>query len=238
MNATTTGTTYVAPEELAGLDQDKLHEQWMLFCDANWISHDDECTTARDEMASRLDMSRNSAKPEEIAELTANVKWLNAFCTACEEAVAREADARAAEDAIDTANEPKPLLSVAWQTGRPFSVEGQIIVATLRSDGTMTFFDHTRQVDGECLTRIPEGQAGNTGPMVLIRQIENAYFGAARLYRTTKRSWEDGMSNGGVNVLDNRTRQALRLDNPLSAQNPVIVLYLAINDAIRNGGTR
>lgn len=38
--------------------------------------------------------------------------------------------------------------TIAFNTGRQYTAEGQYIVATLHADGTVTFMDHSRSIDG------------------------------------------------------------------------------------------
>jgi len=84
------------------------------------------------------------------------------------------------------------MKTISFNTGRKYTAEGQFIKATLHDDGIVTFFDHSRGVDGyfelgasrifdqsEIMRRYDGGNANGTG-----------------------RSWADGMLRGGCNTRD------------------------------------
>lgn len=87
--------------------------------------------------------------------------------------------------------------TIHFNTGRKYTANGQRITATFRphneaedQGGTVTFFDHDRQVDGEF--DIDSELFFNQGSVM--SEYDN--------YRAkhTTRSWSDGMQRGGYNA--------------------------------------
>jgi hypothetical protein len=87
--------------------------------------------------------------------------------------------------------------TIRFNTGRKYTAAGQRIVATYRphneaedQGGTVTFFDHDRQVDGEF------------DIMSEMLFTQTVIMGAYDTYRAkgTRRSWADGLQRGGCNT--------------------------------------
>lgn len=78
--------------------------------------------------------------------------------------------------------------TIHFNTGRPYTIHGQRITATLHDDGVVTFWDHDRMVDGEL-----------NGLGVLLEVFEVRAWYDRGDYRNTTRSWTDGMTRGGCN---------------------------------------
>jgi hypothetical protein len=82
------------------------------------------------------------------------------------------------------------MQTIVFNTGRKYAAEGQVIVATLHDDGVVTFFDHSRGVDGEYKL-----------DMAFLFSAENVMknydSGNAK---NTQRSWKDGMMRDGCNT--------------------------------------
>lgn len=78
--------------------------------------------------------------------------------------------------------------TIYFNTGRKYTPAGQEITATLHEDGVVTFFDHSRKIDGEFSTF--EELFGKADVM--------AAYDSGK-YQNTLRSWEDGMMRGGCN---------------------------------------
>jgi hypothetical protein len=79
--------------------------------------------------------------------------------------------------------------TIEFNTGRMYTAEGQFIKATLHDDGVVTFFDHSRGVDGQFVL----------GKHCTFDKTEvmHWYNGGVR---GTARSWADGMMKGGCNT--------------------------------------
>jgi len=92
------------------------------------------------------------------------------------------------EDPI--AEETKISKTICFNTGRAYTPEGQKITATLHPDGVVTFFDHSRKVDGMFKKADFSGEFG----AALVRR---AYDSGKCTHNI--RSFEDGMSRGGCN---------------------------------------
>jgi hypothetical protein len=81
------------------------------------------------------------------------------------------------------------MKTIAFNTGRKYTAEGQFIKATLHDDGVVTFFDHSRGIDGEfklCGSRFDQ------------QIVMDAYD--HNIAKNTSRSWADGMLRGGCNT--------------------------------------
>jgi hypothetical protein len=81
------------------------------------------------------------------------------------------------------------MKTITFNTGRKYTAEGQVIVATLHDDGVVTFMDHSRGIDGEF--KLGEGRFDSA--KVLFNYDRN-------LATSTRRSWADGMLRGGCNA--------------------------------------
>lgn len=97
--------------------------------------------------------------------------------------------------------------TIQFNTGRKYTAEGQVITATLYADGTVTFMDHSRMIDGECKNRMTELLAGDNydhaSPRFateLCAEVMDAYDGGN--YQASRRSSRDGMMTGGRNTRD------------------------------------
>lgn len=97
------------------------------------------------------------------------------------------------------------VTTIQFNTGRKYTAEGQIITATLYSDGAVTFMDHSRMIDGEFsnqdsgLLSLPEYRLGGW-ELHLRGAVVSAYDNGK--HESTKRSRADGMMTGGRNTRD------------------------------------
>ena len=82
------------------------------------------------------------------------------------------------------------MKTITFNTGRKYTAEGQVIVATLHDDGIVTFFDHSRCIDGEF--ELTSGLPFNEH--TVMRAYDNRWITSSR------RSWQDGMLRGGCNT--------------------------------------
>ena len=82
------------------------------------------------------------------------------------------------------------MKTIEFNTGRMYTVEGQIIKATLHDDGVVTFMDHGRGIDGQF----------TLGKHCSFNQVEVMHWYDNGVARSTKRSWADGMQRGGCNT--------------------------------------
>jgi hypothetical protein len=80
--------------------------------------------------------------------------------------------------------------TIEFNTGRKYSAQGQIIKATLHDDGVVTFFDHSRGVDGEF----------KLGKHCSFNQAEVMQWYDSGTAGSSSRSWADGMQRGGCNT--------------------------------------
>lgn len=80
--------------------------------------------------------------------------------------------------------------TIKFNTGRRYTAEGQVIVATLHHDGVVTFMDHSRKIDGQFVCNYPE---------LFDRQFVMQMYDAQE-YQNTARSAQDGMDRGGCNT--------------------------------------
>lgn len=80
--------------------------------------------------------------------------------------------------------------TIEFNTHRKYTAAGQIIRATLHDDGIVTFFDHSRHIDGE----FEMGQISKFGEALVMRHYDNG------AYTSTLRSSRDGMMSGGCNT--------------------------------------
>lgn len=80
--------------------------------------------------------------------------------------------------------------TIEFNTGRKYAADGQIIKATLHDDGVVTFFDHSRKVDGEF----------KLGQHCSFNQTEVMHWYDSGSAQGTQRSWSDGMMHGGCNT--------------------------------------
>jgi hypothetical protein len=81
--------------------------------------------------------------------------------------------------------------TIAFQTGRQYAANGQIIIATLHDDGIVTFMDHSRHIDGEFKLR--QHCRFNA------EEVLHCYDAGATMYHNSQRSWQDGMDREGCN---------------------------------------
>ena len=82
------------------------------------------------------------------------------------------------------------MQTIKFNTGRKYTAEGQFIVATLHDDGVVTFFDHSRGVDGQFVL----------GQHCSFNQTEVMHWYDSNMANGTSRSWADGMQRNGVNA--------------------------------------
>lgn len=80
--------------------------------------------------------------------------------------------------------------TISFNTGRRYTREGQLVVATLHDDGIVTFMDHSRSISGE-FPLAPLSTVFDQAT-VMTRYDEGAYTGGSR-------AWADGMSREGCN---------------------------------------
>ena len=80
--------------------------------------------------------------------------------------------------------------TIEFNTGRKYTAEGQFIKATLHDDGVVTFFDHSRAVDGEF----------KLGLHCTFDKTEVMHWYDSGNASGTQRSWSDGMLRGGCNA--------------------------------------
>lgn len=85
------------------------------------------------------------------------------------------------------------MKTISFNTGRKYTAEGQVIVATLHADGVVTFFDHSRGVDGQ----FELGTHWLFNPTTVLEWYDS---GRAQ---GTRRSWADGMLKDGCNAKRN-----------------------------------
>ena len=81
------------------------------------------------------------------------------------------------------------MKTISFNTGRRYTSKGQFVVATLHEDGVVTFFDHSRSVDGEFLL------CGDRFDQEVVMHAYDRYIA-----KGTARSWADGMLSGGCNT--------------------------------------
>ncbi len=79
--------------------------------------------------------------------------------------------------------------TITFNTGRKYTAQGQQITATLHDDGVVTFWDHSRMVDGQF----------TLGPHCQFNQAEVMHWYDAGKAPGTVRSHADGMRRGGCN---------------------------------------
>jgi len=85
--------------------------------------------------------------------------------------------------------------TIKFNTGRQYTAEGQVIVATLHDDGVVTFFDHSRGIDGEFkLADVDKHFA----QVFSDRTVMNAYD--RNIYQSTNRSRTDSMYRDSCNA--------------------------------------
>lgn len=84
------------------------------------------------------------------------------------------------------------MKTIHFNTRRLYSAKGQRISATRHDDGTVTFYDHDRMIDGE--SRFPS----ETEELLTDRNVMSFYGAGA--WKSTDRSRQDGMCLGGVNT--------------------------------------
>lgn len=99
------------------------------------------------------------------------------------------------------------ITTIQFNTGRKYTAEGQIITATIYANGTVTFMDHSRMIDGEFKNDdthnlASNGHAGDDPRFaaVLRAKVMAAYDGSN--YQGSRRSSQDGMMTGGRNTRD------------------------------------
>ena len=80
--------------------------------------------------------------------------------------------------------------TIEFNTGRKYTAEGQVIVATLHDDGVVTFMDHSRGVDGQFSL---DGEAKPFSAQTVMQFYDRGANG-------TRRSWSDGMLRDGCNA--------------------------------------
>jgi hypothetical protein len=88
--------------------------------------------------------------------------------------------------------ESKPVQkqTISFNTGRKYTAEGQVIVATLHEDGMVTFMDHSRFVSGEF----------RLGLHCQFNQTEVMHWYDSGKYHRSLRADQDGMYKGGCNT--------------------------------------
>lgn len=80
--------------------------------------------------------------------------------------------------------------TIRFNTGRKYTTHGQPITATLHADGTVTFWDSARHIDGQ----IDDIHAQDFCAVKVLAAYD------AGTYRSTARSAADGMQTGGCNT--------------------------------------
>jgi hypothetical protein len=83
------------------------------------------------------------------------------------------------------------MKTICFNTGRKYTAQGQRITATLHDDGVVTFWDHDRRIDGEFTLGLH--------CQFDAKEVLHCYDSGSTMYRSSKRSWEDGMQMGGCN---------------------------------------
>jgi hypothetical protein len=81
--------------------------------------------------------------------------------------------------------------TIKFNTGRKYTADGQIIIATLHDDGVVTFCDHSRQIDGQFELLDLDGFT----QAAVMHEYDNYN------YQPTTRSMSDGMYQGGCNTM-------------------------------------
>jgi len=84
------------------------------------------------------------------------------------------------------------MKTIEFNTGRKYTSEGQFIKATLHDDGIVTFFDHSRGVDGEF----------KLGLHCSFDKTEIMHWYDSGNAQGSSRAWADGMLRGGCNTRD------------------------------------
>lgn len=82
------------------------------------------------------------------------------------------------------------MKTIHFNTGRSYTANGQRITATRHDDDVITFYDHSRGIDGEIIL----------GQHCSFNQTEVMHWYDSGMYQSTMRSFTDGMSIGGVNT--------------------------------------
>lgn len=80
--------------------------------------------------------------------------------------------------------------TIQFNTGRKYTAEGQVIVATLHTDGVVTFMDHSRGIDGQFIMPLH----------CTLNQAEVMHHYDNMLATRSERSWRDGMMKEGCNT--------------------------------------
>ena len=81
------------------------------------------------------------------------------------------------------------MKTIHFNTGRKYTANGQRVTATLHDDGVVTFFDHDRSIDGQF----------ELGLHCSFNKTEVMHWYDSGTAHNTTRSWQDGMTRGGVN---------------------------------------
>jgi len=84
------------------------------------------------------------------------------------------------------------MKTICFNTGRKYTSQGQRITATLHDDGVVTFWDHDRMIDGEFTLGLH--------CQFDAREVLHCYDAGSTMYRSTKRSSQDGMMKDGCNL--------------------------------------
>lgn len=93
----------------------------------------------------------------------------------------------------------KPVAIVRFNTNRPYTRYGQRITASLYADGSVTFYDQDRMIDGGFDTPVYYDVLDlQNSPGHLQALTIEAYDTGA--YHSTERSFRDGLEQGGVNT--------------------------------------
>jgi hypothetical protein len=82
------------------------------------------------------------------------------------------------------------MKTIEFNTGRKYTAEGQFVKATLHDDGVVTFFDHSRGVDGEF----------KLGQHCTFDKTEVMHWYDSGTAGHSVRSWSDGMLKNGCNA--------------------------------------
>lgn len=115
------------------------------------------------------------------------------------------------------------IKTIAFNTGRKYTNDGQIIVASLYSDDTVTFMDHSRHIDGEF--NLPTGSKFCAG--MVMRAYDGTGDGSMQ-YLSSFKSSTDGMQSQGCNTLDEGLFGAIKRQLTLTMVE--VVLYEAPTD--------
>lgn len=91
--------------------------------------------------------------------------------------------------------------TIHFNTGAPYTRNGQRITATLHDDGVVTFHDHDRMISGEYTPRADPIAATGLRPMSVMR-----WYGAGH-HTYSARADQDAFYEGGCNSTYDKERE-------------------------------